>query len=131
MTTITRVDDETADGGDIIFARDVEHAEQQGPEQRAQNPVRAADGDDDEERDQKLDREGRIDAADDVRGERAAQSRKAAADGEGDSKNAVDIDPEAVGDAGVIDRRPQLRAEAGLDEKDLQERGDRRRKRRR
>ena len=116
------VDDEGADRGDIIFAGDVEHAEQQRAEQRAQNAVRAADGDDDQERHQEFDRKGRIDAADDIGGERAAQPGKAAADGEGDGEDAVDVDAEPVGDAGVVDRRPQLRAEAGPDQKELQRR---------
>ena len=36
----------------------------------------------------------RIDAADDIGGERAAEARKPAADREGDREQAVDIDPE-------------------------------------
>ena len=94
-----RVDDEGADRGDVIFAGDVEHAEQQRAEQRAEDAVRAADGDDDEERHQELDRKGRIDAADDVGGERAAEAGQAAADREGDGEQAVDIDAEPRRDA--------------------------------
>ena len=35
-----------------------------------------------------------------------------------------DVDPEARGDARIVDRRPQPRAEAGLDQENLQRRGD-------
>ena len=124
------VDDEGADRGDVIFAGDVEHAEQQRAEQRAQNAVRAADRDDDQERDHEFEREGRIDAADDIGGERAAEPGEAAADREGDREQQVDVDRRADGDARIVDRGAQPRAEARPDQKDLQRRGDRRRRRR-
>ncbi len=50
------------------------------------------------------------------------RSGEARADGERDREDAVDVDPESVGDAGVVDRRPQLRAEASPDQEDLQQR---------
>ena len=39
-------------------------------------------------------------------------------------EQAVDIDAEARGDARIVDRRAQPRAEAGADQEDLQRRGD-------
>ena len=47
-----------------------------------------------------------------------------AADGEGDGEDAVDIDAQTLSDARIVDRRPQLRAEPGLDQERLQRRGD-------
>ena len=66
------VDDEGADRGDVIFSRDVEHAEQQRAEQGAHDSVRAADGDDDEEGHQEFDWKRGIDPADDIGGERSS-----------------------------------------------------------
>ena len=56
--------------------------------------------------------------------ERPAEPGQPAADGEGDGEDAVDVDPEPVGDPRVVDRRAQLRAEARPDEKELEGGGD-------
>jgi hypothetical protein len=45
----------------------------------------------------------------------SAQAGKPAADREGDGEDAFDIDPHALRDARVIDRRPELGAETGFD----------------
>ena len=81
--------------GPVIFPSDVEHTQKQRPEQRSEDPVRAADSDHDEKGHQEFHRKRRIDAADDIGGQRSAQSGKPAADREGDGEDAVDIDARA------------------------------------
>ena len=65
-----------------------------------------------------------IDAADDVGRQRAAEAGEPAADREGDGKQPVDVDAEAGGDARIVDRGAQPRAEARADQEYLQRRRD-------
>ena len=131
MRTITRVDDEGADRGDVILARDVEHAEQQRAEQRAQNAVRAADRDDDQEGDQKLDRKRGVDAADDVGRQRPAEAGEPAADGEGDGEQRSTLMPSPAATRGSSTAARNCAPKRVLDQEKLEGGGDERRRPRR
>ena len=92
-----------------------------GGGERAADRAEPADRDHDQHVDQVGEREGRIEA-DDLDRERAAEAGEPAAEREGEREGAVDIDAEAARHALVVDRGAHLRAEAGVFERDDQQR---------
>ena len=95
-----------------------------GGGERAADRAQAADRDHDQHVHQVGEGEGRVEA-DHLDGERAAQPGEAAAEREGEHEGAVDVDAQAARHALVVDRRAHPRAEAGVLERDDQERRDR------
>src|SRR5262245_17363224 len=79
------VDEESTELGHPVFAGGIGDADQQGGDERSAQATQPADGDDDQEVDQLLERVGRL-YCDEVRAESSAQPREAAAEREGQRK---------------------------------------------
>src|ERR1044072_2093136 len=113
------VDDEGAELRRVVFAGDIAEAEEQRRDERSGDARRAADGHQDQEVDQELEGEVRIEP-EDSRAERAAEARKPRADRERDGEYGVDVDAKPARAAGHNHRGAGARGGAGAEQREME-----------